>query len=198
MSGKSSLKFLSLSLLAILTGCNSTSPTYGLAVGQTQAQPAAVAPVVQAFCPPVVLMDQTAVHSAYAGGNAKDKDQTSADDKLIYRASLADSTRSCTANETTMTITVMAQGRLVLGAAGKPGQINLPVNVQVVDGEKVIYSQSVNFPVQVPPEGSTQFVFVKNDVAIPNAAGGASQFTRVRVGFDEGSAAKTSTNRKKK
>lgn len=200
MSGKSSLKFLSLSLLAILTGCNSTSPTSGLAVGQTQAQPAAVAPVVQAFCPPVVLMDQTAVHSAYAGGNAKDKANPNAnsDDKLIYRASLADSTRSCTANETTMTITVMAQGRLVLGPAGKPGQINLPVNVQVVDGEKVIYSQSVSFPVQVPAEGSTQFVFTKGDVAIPNGAGGASQFARVRVGFDDGSMAKTSSNRKKK
>lgn len=174
---RSSLGFLSLSLLAALAGCNSSSPLGGLTQSEPAAQP--VAPVVQAFCPPVVLRDDTAIRSAYAG-NAKDDP-----DKLIYRASLAEATRACTANDTTMTINVMAQGRLVLGPAGKAGAVNLPVVVEVLDGDKVIYSKSVSYPVTVPPEGSTQFLFNKPDVAIPNTVGGASRFTRVRLGFEE-------------
>jgi len=34
------------------------------------------------------------------------------------------------------------------------------------------------------PAGGSQFIFSKADVQIPNAAGGASRFTRVRLGFD--------------
>ena len=184
MSGKLSLKFLSVSLLAVLAGCNSSSPTGGLNLGQQQAaaQPQA-APVVQAYCPQVVLLDSTAVRSAYVG-NAKDGNP----DKLLYRASLADATRACTANDTTLTITVMAQGRVVLGAAGKPGRTNLPVLVEVLDGDNVIYSQTTQFPVDIPPDGSTQFIFSKNDVSIPNSMGGVSRFTRVRLGFEDATA----------
>jgi hypothetical protein len=60
------------------------------------------------------------------------------------------------------------------------------VLVEVVDGENVIYSQKVAFPVEVPT-GGAQFIFSKADVQIPNAQGGASRFTRVRLGFDTGS-----------
>ncbi|WP_377295864.1 PilZ domain-containing protein [Rhizobium sp. SGZ-381] len=183
MSGKSSLKFVSVSLLAILAGCNSS----GTSAGLTPAQPAAapVAPVVQAYCPPVVLRDETAVRSSYTGNAKEDPD------KLIYRASLADATRACTANEATMTINVVAQGRLILGPAGKSGRVTLPILVEVVDGDNVIYSQKVSYPVDVPAEGSTQFIFNKADVSIPNtAASGDARFTRVRLGFDDGSVAK--------
>ncbi len=99
-------------------------------------------------------------------GNAKAGENS--DDKLIYRASLADSPVPAWRNENDHDNHRHGAGSPGAGAAGKPGQINLPVSVQVVDGDKVIYSQSVSFPVQVPAEGSTQFVFVKNDVAIPN------------------------------
>ncbi|MCO5731027.1 PilZ domain-containing protein [Rhizobium sp. SSA_523] len=178
MSGRSSLKFVSLSLLAALAGCNSSSPTGGLDLGQDAAQQP-VTPVVQAYCPSLVMNDLTAIRSTYVG-NARDDDE-----KLIYRASLADATRACTANESTLTITVMAQGRIVLGAAGKPGPVRLPVLVEVLEGDNVIYSKVADFTVNVPPEGSTQFLFSKDDVAIPNTAGGISRFTRVRLGFEE-------------
>lgn len=185
MSGKLSLKFLPLSLLAMLAGCNSASPIAGLNLGQPAAQQQPVTPVVQAYCPDVVMRDDTAIRSTYAG-NAKDDP-----DKLIYRASLADATRACTANETTLTINVMAQGRIVLGPAGKPGPTKVPVVVEVIEGDKVIYSQTTQFNVDIPPEGSTQFIFAKNDVAIPNTAGGVSRFTRLRLGFEEVAAKKT-------
>jgi hypothetical protein len=138
---------------------------------------AATPAVVQAYCPQVVMLEQNAVYQVYAKGGQDDPS------KLLYQASFNDVTRQCTANETTMTINVVAQGRIVQGPAGTPGSVTLPVTVEVVDGDNVIYSQKVAFPVNMPAGGS-QFIFSKADVQIPNAQGGASRFTRVRLGFD--------------
>jgi len=179
--GKISRGLLAASLVTILAGCNSSSSTEGLAPEAQAQQP--VTPVVQAFCPPVVMLEQTAVYRSYARGGQDNPE------KLLYQASLADATRQCTANETTMTINLIAQGRIVQGPAGTPGQVTLPVLVEVVDGDNVIYSQKVAFPVEIPA-GGTQFIFNKPDVQIPNAQGGASRFTRVRLGFDTGPAKK--------
>ncbi|MCJ8508228.1 PilZ domain-containing protein [Rhizobium lemnae] len=193
VSGKQSLKFLPLALLAILAGCNSSSPVSGLSLGSS-AQPAAaqaVTPVVQAYCPQVVMLEQSAIKNAYAG-NAKDDPA-----KLIYRASLSEATRACTANDTTLTIRVQAQGRVVIGPAGKPGRISLPINVEVIgEGDKVIYSQTQSTAVDVPAEGVAQFLFDKADVSIPNQMGGVSTFTRVRIGFDDATVKKSGRNKR--
>ncbi|MGK9050387.1 PilZ domain-containing protein [Neorhizobium sp. CSC1952] len=179
MFGKISRGFSAVSFVAVLAGCNSSSPTEGL-TAQAQ-QP--VTPVVQAYCPQVVMLEQDAIHRAYARGGQDNPE------KLLYQASFGDVTRQCTANETTLTINVVAQGRIVQGPAGTPGQVTLPILVEVIDGDKVIYSQKVAFPVEIPA-GGTQFIFNKPDVQIPNAQGGASRFTRVRLGFDTGPAKK--------
>jgi hypothetical protein len=173
---------LSVAFLAVLAGCNSSSPTSGLAGATPAAEAEAATPaVVQAFCPPVVMREEGAIHQAYARGGQGNAE------KLLYQASLVDATRQCTANEATITINVVAQGRVVAGPAGAPGQVSLPMLVEVVDGENVIYSQKVGFSVEVPAGAGTQFIFSKPDVQIPNAPGGASRFTRVRIGFDTGS-----------
>jgi hypothetical protein len=142
-----------------------------------------VTPVVQAYCPQVVMLEQNAIYRAYAKGGQDNPD------KLLFQASLADATRQCTANETTLTINVMAQGRIVEGPAGAPGKTTLPILVEVLDGDNVVSSQKVAMPVDIP-SGGTQFVFNKPDVQIANAVGGASRFTRVRLGFDTGPAKK--------
>jgi hypothetical protein len=142
-----------------------------------------VTPVVQAYCPQIVMRDQDATYRAYARGGDGNAE------KLLFQASLADATRQCTANESTLTINVVAQGRIVEGPAGAPGRTTLPLLVEVVDGDNVIYSQKVALPVEIP-SGGTQFIFNKADVQIPNAVGGATRFTRVRLGFDTGPAKK--------
>jgi hypothetical protein len=185
--GKNSRRLLTASLLVVLAGsvagCSTSSPTEGMttpAASATGMAPAAQAtPVVQAYCPQVVMLEQTAIHRVYAKGGQDNPD------KLLYQASLADATRQCSANEATMTINVVVQGRLVDGPGGAPGKVTLPMLVEVVDGDNVIYSQKVAYPVDLPA-GGTQFIFQKPDVQIPNGQGGASRFTRVRVGFDQG------------
>ncbi|XUY28378.1 PilZ domain-containing protein [Agrobacterium sp. rho-8.1] len=170
-----------LSLLTVLAGCNSSNPSDSMAVNPPAAQ--AVAPVVQANCPSITILDGTAVRRVYAGGA---KDDAS---KLVYQASLSDTTRSCSMSDATLTVNVLAQGRLVPGPLSKPGRITLPIRVTVKDGDGEIFSQVTNFPVDVPAgEAGTQFIFNNPNVAIPNAPGGASRQTNVFISFDDGGA----------
>jgi hypothetical protein len=175
---------LAASLLMVLSGCNAGNPggVLGSAADKPAATPAAdpaatVAAAVQGFCPPITLRDGTAYYRTYAKG-AKD-DAT----KIVYQASLADTTRSCTRSETGMTITAMVQGRLVAGPEGKAGQVMLPIRVAVTDGETVVYSELTQFPVTLADVAqASQFVFTK-DVPVPGTVSG---LTKVHVGFDEG------------
>ncbi|TNM66768.1 PilZ domain-containing protein [Aliirhizobium smilacinae] len=183
MVGKFSRGFLTLSLVAGLSSCNSASQGLDLSSNAASANAQPVQAVVQAYCPQVVMRDQNAVYRSYAKGGQDNPD------KLLYQVSFNDSTRQCTANETTITINLIAQGRVVQGPAGTPGSVSLPILVEVVDGDNIIYSQKVAYPVDVPV-GGTQFIFSKADVQIPNNPGGASRFTRVRLGFDNAPAAK--------
>ena len=178
-----------ISLLAVLAGCNSSNPSDSLAVNPPAAE--AVAPVVQANCPAITILDSSAVHRVYAGG-AKDDPS-----KLIYQASLSDTTRSCSMSDATLTVNVLAQGRLVPGPLSKPGRVNLPIRVTVKDGNGEIFSQVTNFPVDVPAgSAGTQFIFNNHNVAIPNAPGGASRQTNVFISFDDASKVSTKKGRR--
>ncbi|MCP2154646.1 UNVERIFIED_ORG: hypothetical protein J2740_000646 [Rhizobium nepotum] len=176
-----------MSLLAVVAGCNSSNPSDSLAVNPPAAQANAVAPVVQANCPTVTVLDANAVHRVYAGG-AKDDPQ-----KLAYQVSLSDTTRSCTANETTLTVNVLAQGRLVPGPMSKPGRVTVPIRVTVKDGDGEIYGETTNFAIDVAAGGAgTQFIFNNDHVAIPNGPGGAPRSVSVYIGFaEQGAKAKT-------
>lgn len=175
---------LAASLLMVLAGCNAGNPggVLGSAADKPSATPvadpaASAAAAVQGFCPPITLRDGTAYHRVFAKGA---KDDAS---KIIYQASLADTTRSCTRSETGMTITAMVQGRLVAGPEGKAGQVMLPIRVAVTDGETVVYSELTQFPVTLTDIAqASQFVFTK-EVPVPATVSG---LTKVHIGFDEG------------
>lgn len=182
--GKVSRVLVSASVLAIIAGC-STSGEGPTARDRSRVKPVVPAAgagptgdIVEGSCPVVVLRDGTAFLRTYARGGQDDPQ------KVVYQASLADTTRNCTINESTLNITVMAQGRLVLGPEGAPGRYKLPIRVAVVDNQTTLYSELTQFEVEVPAgSSSTQFLFTKANVAIP---GGAGRQAKVFLGFDEG------------
>lgn len=176
MFGKVSRRVLAVSLLAALAGCNKTQT--GGAIESGGSASAATPAVIQAACPQVTLRDGTSSSRTYAKG-AKD-DPT----KVVYQASLADTTRQCVQSEDALKVTVVVQGRVAAGPAGGPGKVTLPIRVAATDGEKTLYSELTQFPVEIPQgSASTQFVFTKADVTIPAGAGAEA---KVFVGFDEG------------
>ncbi|WP_438749710.1 hypothetical protein [Pararhizobium sp. O133] len=176
MFGKISGRVLGVSLLLLAAGCNKTDTGGAIDAGGSAAAPTPA--VIQGTCPQVYLLDGTANYRTYAKG-AKD-DPT----KIVYQASLADTTRQCVQNESQMVMTIVVQGRVVSGPAGGAGTVNLPIRVAATDGKNTLYSELTQYPVEVAAgAGATQFIFTKADVAIP---GGAGDFAKVYVGFDEG------------
>lgn len=178
-------RFLGISLLAIVAGCNQTDKPADLglssdtaAAGTQTAAGQTPGSVIQGACPQVFLRDGTAVLQRYAKGAQNDPDQ------LAYQATLADTTRRCEMSGGQFVMTVMAQGRIVSGKAGSAGSVNVPIRVAVSDGKETLYSELVQFPVTIPADsGSAQFVFTQSNIALP---GGADNFVKVYVGFDEG------------
>lgn len=183
--GKVSRQMTAGALMALLASCSSTGDT--LSGAAPAATPAANAggldtaqgvAVVEGTCPVVELRDQTSVYQQYAG-RAKDDPA-----KLTVQASLADATRSCRMNETNLVVTVVAQGRVLAGPAGKPGTVSLPILVTASDGTSELYRQVSVVEASTAPDGSAgQFIFTNDQVAIP---GGAGRFTKIFVGFDDG------------
>ncbi|OHV85607.1 hypothetical protein [Ensifer sp. LCM 4579] len=176
MSANVSRHLLAMSVLLAVAGCNKTQTGGAIEAGGSASAPTPA--VVQAACPPVTLRDGTASYRTYAKGGKDDPT------KVVYQASLADTTRQCVQSQDSLRVTVVAQGRVVAGPAGGPGKLTMPIRVAATDGEKTLYSELTQFPVEVPP-GSTnaQFVFTKADVTLPAGAGADA---KIFIGFDEG------------
>lgn len=204
MLGKVSRLIVSASFLALLAGCNSlgiggdskSEPAPAQSNGNAQIMPLApanpssnnpsigtattaqgtTAPVVQGACPQIFMRDQDAIFRTYAKGKKDDPQQ------IVFQASFGDYTRQCMLNDTNLTMTVVAQLRLVTGPAGTPGPVTLPVRISVVDGDSVLYSEVTKFPTEIPPGSpGTQVIFRKEGIKLPVGSGA---LVRVNIGFD--------------
>ena len=202
--GKVSRLIVSASFAAILAGCNSlgvgggdsaTAPAQpngnaqimpmapanpssnNASIGTAKTASGNTAPVVQGACPQIFMKDKDAIFRTYAGG-AKTGDA----DKLAFQASIGDYTRQCSLNDANLTMTVVAQLRVLAGPIGSPGKVTLPVRITVFDGEDALYSEVTNFPVEVG-SGATQALFRKDGIKLPVGSG---SMVRVNIGFDQG------------
>nr|WP_210314535.1 hypothetical protein [Rhizobium lentis] len=202
--GKVSRLIISTSFVALLAGCNSlglggdskpeAAPTQpngnaqimplapanpssnNPSIGTAKTAQGTVAPVVQGACPQIFLRDQDAIFRTYAKGKKDDPQQ------IVFQASFGDYTRQCTLNDTALTMTVVAQLRLITGPAGNPGPVTLPVRVTILDGENVLYSEVTKFPTEIPAGApGTQVIFRKEGIKMPVGAGA---LVRVNIGFD--------------
>ncbi|MBN8950461.1 MULTISPECIES: hypothetical protein [unclassified Rhizobium] len=190
MFGRVSRRLFSASLLALLTGCSSLGiggnsekqPGADITVAPQAGAPAAASTPTPTYvagkCPQAVIRDEDAVYRTYAKGAKDDASQ------LVYQASLAQATRQCTSDGTSLGIHVVAQGRLVAGPMGSSGKVTLPIHVAVMDNDNALYSKTIMYTAEIPPgETTAQFLFTDDDIQV---AGGSGGFTIVQIGFDQG------------
>jgi hypothetical protein len=171
-------------LLLATAGCQSGAQSGDNAVTgvDTTAPPPPEGKVLQselrAFCPSVVVREGTAYYSTYAKGGDGDAS------KVVYQASITDSSRSCNRADGNMTIKVAAAGRVVPGPMVQAGTVTMPIRVVVTQGGQPVYSQLHQYKVQISDTSSaTQFVFTDPNVVIPIPPDGQA---RIFVGYDEG------------
>lgn len=181
MSVNVSRGVIAVSLMMVLSGCNAGSLGSGLGLPQSQPGNAAAAAaaqqaVVQGFCPQIALRDGTAVYRTYVRGKDGDAEQ------VVFQASLADTTRSCSRTDTSLTINALVKGRLVSGPQGKAGTINLPVRVTVVDGGQELFNEVEQYSVTLADVNTpTQFIYSK----VATVPGNISSTARVFIGFEQ-------------
>lgn len=157
----------------------------GFGGGDKQKQPEqgkVLASELRAYCPRVILKEETTNINRYAKGGEDDPA------KLSFQASISEATRSCNRQTGMLAMQVAVAGRVVPGPAGASGQITLPIKVTVLrsDGE-VLYSQTQNQQISLAGNQVQQFVFNDRNVVVPIPADNTLQ---VFAGFDTGPAKK--------
>ncbi|HXW24786.1 MAG TPA: hypothetical protein VEK73_08580 [Xanthobacteraceae bacterium] len=118
-----------------------------------------------------------------------------------YQATIAQTARECAIAGPTMTIKVGIQGRIILGPAGSPGPVEVPMRLALVrEGiePRTIWTKLYRVPVTVPPgEGNVPFVQVEENMSFPVPKRSELEAYVVYVGFDS-SALVTMPERKHK
>jgi len=153
MVNKSRFIRLGLTLIALimLAGCNNISSSTGQA---TSNEPRISAEEVRAYCPRVVLPDDSAFYTFYERGGEDDPN------RIIYQVAINKTTRACRYGDGQITMEVAAAGRIVPGPKFKPSNVNLSLYVRVQRGNEVIYDKTHPISVAVPEKGqAAQFLF---------------------------------------
>lgn len=108
---------------------------------------------------------------------------------LRYQAGLGQTARECKLNGQVLTMRVGIQGRVILGPAGGPGQIDLPIRLAVVhEGPepKTITTKLNRVSVTIPEgESNVQFTTIEEDLTfpMPRQSGLIDEYI-VYIGFD--------------
>ena len=120
-----------------------------------------------------------------------------------YQVTIGQTARECAALGGVMTMKVGVQGRVLLGPAGGPGQVDVPLRFAVVQegpNPKTDRQQALSRWRSTIPPGQTAvpFVHVEQDVTFPMPRGDVLDTYVVYVGFDPGTPAKPERKQKTK
>jgi hypothetical protein len=107
---------------------------------------------------------------------------------LRYQATLARTARECSVLAGTMTVKVGVQGLVILGPAGGPGQIEVPIRLALVQEgvePKTIWTKAYRVPVTIPPgQANVPFVQIEEDISFPLPKPAELSAYVIYVGFD--------------
>jgi hypothetical protein len=125
--------------------------------------------------------------------SASGPDTGSAALSVRYQASFVRTARECAQHGGNVTMKVGVEGRVILGPAGAPGQITIPLRLALVkEGiePKTIWTKLYSLPVTLPPgQTNVPFIHVEEDMTVPMPS--AKEFDNyvIYVGFDPEGAA---------
>jgi hypothetical protein len=109
-----------------------------------------------------------------------------------YQVTIGRTARECAPLGGVMTMKVGVQGRILLGPAGSPGQVDLPIRIAVVQegpDPKPIVSKLARLSVSVAPgQTAVPFMHVEQDLTFPMPRPSVLENYVVYVGFDPGAA----------
>lgn len=168
------------------SGSGGAQASAGAAPGVAAAPGAAIADANDFECPDVNVRTGTSTLTvAGRGGNKPDSPM-----ELKYQGSIVNTARECRYAAGIVTMKVGIEGRIVVGPAGGPGQVDVPLRIAVVhEGPqpKVVLSKLARLSVAVTENtaGAT-FTHIDPEVSfpMPRPAGDIDSYV-VYVGYDQ-------------
>jgi hypothetical protein len=112
---------------------------------------------------------------------------------LRYQASFAQTARECVLRGNNLTIKVGVQGRVVVGPAGAPSSITIPLRYALVrEGlePKTLWTKLFMVPVTIPQDQlNLPWLHVEEEMTVPRPSGDEIEAYVIYVGFDPEGAA---------
>jgi hypothetical protein len=112
---------------------------------------------------------------------------------LRYQVNFGQTARECVVLGATVTMRVGVQGRVILGPAGGPGKVTVPLRYALVQEgpqPKTIWTKLYTVDVTVPPDQTNvPFTHVEQDMTIPVPKPAELDAYVIYVGFDPAGAA---------
>ena len=112
---------------------------------------------------------------------------------LRYQGSFTQTARECILRGNSLTIKVGVQGRVVVGPAGGPGSINIPLRYALVrEGvqPKTLWTKLFMVPVTIPESQlNVPWLHVEEEMTVPRPSGDEIEAYVIYIGFDPEGAA---------
>lgn len=132
-------------------------------------------------CPQVAIRAGASTYAVAAPG------QQAIGNAVRFQATITKTARDCTKTGGEITARIGIQGRVIVGPAGAPATVEVPLRVAVVlggIGEKVIATKAYKTTVNVGEEESVPFTLVADDLVYPAPAANVADNYIFYVGFD--------------
>jgi hypothetical protein len=143
---------------------------------------AATGPQTDVYCPYIEIRQGASTLSIGPPGE-------NAAMTLKYQGTFVRAARECGVVGAEMVMKIGVQGRLIVGPAGGPGDVVVPLRIAVVHettgGSQTIATKLIRIPVSVAPgASSTEFTHIEEGFAFPMPSPAALEDYTVYIGFD--------------
>jgi hypothetical protein len=132
--------------------------------------------------------------------NAPGQDATAVN--VRYQVTISRTARECMVRGTNLTVKVGVLGRIILGPAGAPGQLDVPLRLALVQEgpePKTVWTKFYKIPVVIPPgQANIPFMHVEEDLTVPIPRRAELDAYQIYVGFDQAALAPPPRPAKKK
>jgi hypothetical protein len=193
--GKTSFKIATSSLLALTIGAMlSATPAASQSLtdrfkslfgGKSDEPPPPIVdnkePAPDLNCPPVGIRAGASTYAVAAPG------KEAVGNDVRFQATITKTARECVRSGSEITARVGIQGRVIVGPAGAPASVEVPLRVAVVQGgvaEKVIATKAYRTNVEVGEQDSVPFSLVIDEIVYPEPSGADVDKYVFYVGFD--------------
>jgi hypothetical protein len=132
-------------------------------------------------CPPVGIRAGASTYAVAAPG------KEAVGNDVRFQATITKTARECVKAGSEITARVGIQGRVIVGPAGAPASVEVPLRVAVVQGgvaEKVIATKAYRTNVEVGEQDSVPFSLVIDDIVYPEPSAADVDKYVFYVGFD--------------